>query len=318
MAHVIVLVGAPGSGKDTWALEEATNPKNSDYDIHSSDDIRLELFGELVQDKNEEVFNEMKERTKRSLKNGRNVIYNATNISRKKRAALYKELKMIKGTKVGICLFTVPLGELLRRNETRPEAEKVPESVIRRMYINTDIPRAGVDCDTFMLAGHQYFNDEIIDADITGFDTIIKFTEDKDILEEILLNFDSHDTPYHLESIDTHIDMTIENSNSFAMKLVALFHDLGKGMAKNGGTYYSHEKLGAVYLLNALYYSVEASRSVFELELPEVVFQHMNGNRGLSDKVVKRNNLSPQLVKVINMFSEIDGKSRVVESQQEV
>lgn len=312
MAHVVVLVGAPGSGKDTWALEEATSPHNdSDYEIVSSDDIRLELFGEYAQDKNDVVFNEMLVRTKELLTEGKNVIYNATNINRKRRASLYKEVKRIDKVKVGICLFTVPLGELLRRNISRPEDKKVPEEVIRRMYVHTDIPRVGVDCDTFMLAGHKYFRD-MTGVEIEGLETIINLVKDPDVAEEIYLNYDSHDTPYHLETIDEHIDIAVENSETQAMKIIALFHDLGKGMVKNGGTYYGHEKLGAVYALNALYYSIESTRSVFELELPEVIFQHMNGNRGLTEKTIRNNNLTPELVKAINMFSEIDSRSRVV------
>ena len=80
-----MMVGLPGSGKSTYAkqLSEETNAV-----ICSSDTIREELYGdENSQDNNDEVFKILHSRIKENLKNGKNVIYDATNINSKRRKA---------------------------------------------------------------------------------------------------------------------------------------------------------------------------------------------------------------------------------------
>ena len=61
--------------------------------ILSSDDIRTEIFGWEDQSKNGRVFEEMNKRCKEYLSKGFNVIYNATNLNKKRRMALINEMK---------------------------------------------------------------------------------------------------------------------------------------------------------------------------------------------------------------------------------
>ena len=68
-----MLCGISGSGKSSWLA-----PDNC-IKI-SSDALRLEMFGdETDQTHNSEVFNELHNRVRENLKNGKNVIYDATN-----------------------------------------------------------------------------------------------------------------------------------------------------------------------------------------------------------------------------------------------
>lgn len=310
MGHIIMLVGVAGSGKDTWVKERLTELTEKEYVVHSSDAIRLEMFGELVQDKNEVVFAAMKERSFNSLASGQNVIYNATNINRKRRAALYREFKT-KGHSVGIVLFTRPLDWLLRVNKDRPEEEQVPEDTIKKMYINLQIPRKTVDCDAILLEGNQYFSDKIFENYYESFDDIITDTKDADIVEELMLNYQPHDTPYHLEDINKHITMAMDLAKSPNMKILALFHDLGKGVAKAGGRYIGHENIGAVYMLNAIWFAGETST-----DLPEVIFQHMNAHRGFTDNIISRNKLDDNVLDLANYFAKnIDGPARVIKEE---
>jgi len=79
-----MLVGLPGSGKTSFALS-----LKDKYDIISSDSIRKELYGsERIQENNNKVFEIMRKRAIEALKSGKNVIYDATNMTRKFRKAL--------------------------------------------------------------------------------------------------------------------------------------------------------------------------------------------------------------------------------------
>ena len=81
MTKFIMMVGLPGSGKSLRAKNLAVKENAI---IHSSDNLRQELFGDKnTQDNNEELFKELHRRIKHDLKGEQNVIYDATNISYK-------------------------------------------------------------------------------------------------------------------------------------------------------------------------------------------------------------------------------------------
>ena len=74
-----MLVGLPGSGKST-----ISNELNGE--VFSSDALRKELWGdENTQGDNTLLFNELHKRIEKGLKEGKNCIYDATNINAKKR-----------------------------------------------------------------------------------------------------------------------------------------------------------------------------------------------------------------------------------------
>lgn len=127
MNKLVVMVGLPGSGKDTYIRQYLTDCK-----VVSSDDIRLELFGFEDQTKNVETFNEMRRRTKELLKAGNSVVYNATNLSGKRRKSLANEMKKY-CDQIWVVCMDVSLEELLKRNEFREE-KHVSESKLIQMY----------------------------------------------------------------------------------------------------------------------------------------------------------------------------------------
>ena len=82
-----ILIGLPGSGKSTYAMEKHKANRNSVY--LSSDNIRGELYGnESIQGSPAEVFALMQSRAIEALKSGRDVFYDATNLTRKDRAGI--------------------------------------------------------------------------------------------------------------------------------------------------------------------------------------------------------------------------------------
>ena len=140
MPFLYMLIGLPASGKTSFAKQYS-----ADNVIHiSSDAIRKELYGsEEVQDNPNKVFSIMFHRTIDNLLKGNNVIYDATNISRKYRMAFLRDLDAALGdftskvTIIGV-VFAVPINVCLDRNLAR--SRSVPEDVIYRMYRNFQVP----------------------------------------------------------------------------------------------------------------------------------------------------------------------------------
>lgn len=67
-----------------------------DFEIFSSDAIRAEVFGdETDQTHNQKVFEILHKRLRLALKNGKNCIYDATNLNRKRRIAFLESIQDI-------------------------------------------------------------------------------------------------------------------------------------------------------------------------------------------------------------------------------
>lgn len=86
MAILYTLVGLPGSGKSTFA---STHPECV---VVSSDAVRGELFGDpSIQRDARRVFAEVNHRVAQALAEGRDVIYDATSLTRKLRKDIIKK-----------------------------------------------------------------------------------------------------------------------------------------------------------------------------------------------------------------------------------
>ena len=131
----IMMVGLVGSGKSTYA-KQLSDDINAI--ICNSDAIREELCGdENSQDNNDEVFKILHSRIKENLKNGKDVIYDATNINSKRRRAFLSELRRIPCIKKCVIMAT-PFEMCCIQNESRDRV--VPYEVIERMYKNWNTP----------------------------------------------------------------------------------------------------------------------------------------------------------------------------------
>ena len=132
---LIMMIGLPCSGKSTMAQHFA---KNYNANIHSSDAIREELTGDINnQENNALVFQTLHRRIKDDLRNGKNCIYDACCIHYKERMTFLQELKNIPCEK-NCVLMATPYEVCLERSTKRDR--KVPEYVIKRMYMNFDPP----------------------------------------------------------------------------------------------------------------------------------------------------------------------------------
>lgn len=82
--QLTILIGIPGSGKSTLARRLAE--EQADAVLVSTDELRHELLGH-IRNKTQDpmIFIEAQDRTRRALQQGRSVVYDATNVTRKAR-----------------------------------------------------------------------------------------------------------------------------------------------------------------------------------------------------------------------------------------
>lgn len=130
-----MFVGLPASGKSYYTRKLA---KKTGASIHSPDDIRRELYGdERIQGDRNTVFNTLHSRIKEDLRDGKSTIYDACNISYKRRMAFLQELNNISCKKV--CIFVAtPFEKCLGNNAKRERY--VPTEVIENMFRHFDTP----------------------------------------------------------------------------------------------------------------------------------------------------------------------------------
>lgn len=136
MAEIKILIAPPGAGKTTWAMRYIRDhPADTVY--VSSDDTRKKLFGnETCQDDPGRVFGTMCKNAADALKKNQNVIYDATNMTRRSRRQIINSVP--EGT-------TVTAQIIWRSPEKCIEADKertrtVGEHVIDRMIRSFQAP----------------------------------------------------------------------------------------------------------------------------------------------------------------------------------
>lgn len=128
MSTLYTMVGLPGSGKSTFSKNHA------ECVVVSTDEIRAELFGDAsVQAKSDEVFRIAFQRIAENLKNGKDVIFDATNVSVKSRKSSFR----FNAKHVAVYVST-DVAECKRRNANRDR--KVNENVIDRIASRLVIP----------------------------------------------------------------------------------------------------------------------------------------------------------------------------------
>ena len=133
------MVGLPGSGKSTIA-KSMTEIKD-DCVVLSSDELR-KTFKDKCEPKslNYHTFRHMNKTTVELLKQGTSVIYDATNLTRRDRKQLLKELKKNKVEDIIVTALVIetPTDICAKRNRER-EVDRVPDDVMTR-YIEKYTP----------------------------------------------------------------------------------------------------------------------------------------------------------------------------------
>ena len=137
--NLIVLIGIPGCGKSTFA-DHARN--EAGMTVISTDEIREELTGEAgSQERNKDVFPLAYGRTRRALEEGKDVVFDATNVTRSSRKQVLSCIPDRNSIRVTYVWFDVPLAKCIQRNRTRDR--QVPEPVIKRFSSHFETPLIG-------------------------------------------------------------------------------------------------------------------------------------------------------------------------------
>lgn len=232
--QMIMMIGLPGSGKTTYAKEHYPNAV-----IHSSDDLREELFGDAgYQGDNEKLFVELHKRIRRDLQEGKDVVYDATNINSRRRRAFLKDLPEWPGCRKKAVVVVEPYEICLKQNEQR--ARKVPVASIRRMLMNWNTPYwyEGWDSISIVRTEENLF---------PGID-LVNFLKEYD-------QMNSH----HCLSLGDHMEACYEflkyDTTDKNLLSAARLHDIGKPITlsfidKKGricteAHYYNHHNVGA-------------------------------------------------------------------------
>lgn len=133
MQTFFMTIGLPGSGKSTWAAMQ------KDCIVLSSDDYREKLFGDATdQTHNAEVFNALRKDTVKYLEEGRNVIYDATNMSIKDRNSILRDILHLFDVCTIAVVFATPVEVCKERNKNRSRV--VPDFVYDKMIKRFEFP----------------------------------------------------------------------------------------------------------------------------------------------------------------------------------
>lgn len=274
--NMFMLVGLAGSGKSTVATKIYSEDRYGNIKrpiVHSTDDVRKDLFGSETEQKNkEEVYKELVKRVKDDLKNNNDVIFDATNLSKKKRHAFLNELKKIPCYKQCICVMT-PYEACLEFNRSR--SRQVPESKIKKMYLDWQPPALCEGFDT-ILPVYNYGS-----LEKRGKYTLENLFKE---LDPFVQHNEHHNFTVgkHCREAAKYVINTYPNDRN--LKVAAILHDNGKiftqsetnGKGEKDGQYhfYNHHNVGAY---NSMFYT-EYMQMNYEdrIEIANLIYYHMH------------------------------------------
>ena len=236
---LIMLIGVSGVGKSAFA-KHLKDEGEIDL-IISSDALRAELFGnENEQNRNNELFNELHNRIRKALKEGKRVCYDATNLSSKRRMNFLNTISDLDVIKE--CIMFIASFDLCAFSQLNRERQ-VPVDVIKKQIKQFKCP---------------YWYEGWDDIRIILRDSISKNAY-------MSMNNMPHHNSHHELNIDEHMNKTFNIckflTENKVLREAALYHDLGKFFCKdfnmledgtNEAHYYGHQNAGAYFYLNDL------------------------------------------------------------------
>lgn len=267
MEKLILMVGLPGSGKSSYAKIIAKKEKAV---IVSTDDIRYELFGDERQQKNSsKVFYEVYSRIEEHLSNQRNVVFDATNLDRKRRIHVISKFEeKFQHLQIMACYMDTPFEICVKRNASRKK--QVENWVLEKLRKSMTIPFYSEGFDEIITV-HESVNLGISNDE---FVSLLKEEKSYQELFERLVHIPmfhkmkdfNQENPHHSLTLCKHTYSVLEYINAFyegedqlLMQVAALFHDIGKLFCKKFKplkgyySYYAHELVSSQIAFHFLY-----------------------------------------------------------------
>lgn len=313
MAALNIMIGFPGSGKSSYAKKHLLT-NNSVY--LSSDQIRIDMYGFEDQTHNGEVFERMKRETILALQNGFDVIYDATNLVRKRREALIKDIKnRVSNIEINAYLCCTPINIVLERNMTRTERH-LPWDKLEQMIKSIEVPMYYEGYDNIALIDGGMYND------VYDYNFLIKDCEGY-----------PQNNPHHNETLAEHIKAVTKyaialgedlnlNIDKEILRQAARYHDFGKlytrlfNEKKGHYVYYGHERISAYMFLC----HIRKQRMLDDLgrvrlcdsdyQIAALILNHMEWYRREDMSVVKEWLKDDDLYKMLELLHEADLQGR--------
>lgn len=339
---VNIIMGISGSGKTTY-IKQIEKELKSKTIVFTTDDIYRNKYGNINSGIPDEIkpkfFEDILKSLKQTIKDSKthnendvDIFYDKTHTNRKQRAHLYRELKRAGADHIKIH-WIAQLPEVAKKqNSNRTGDAFVPDYVIERQFASLDIPRINVDCDEFIIPTtplSQDFVDRISKLDFVlpqSYMWEMDLLKDSETKRFLMQNVVAHDTPYHLESVDLHIEMVNKeayrlNSTNLELRYAAFFHDLGKGQVKGKsylgnslGQYKTHDKVGAQLAMMALNQVGTEVLTKYK-DVPELILKHMDAHNlgpSLNKKLIKRDLLTDDFIENLKLLNCADNRGRVL------
>lgn len=137
MRTLLLMRGAPASGKSTWIKDHNLEPYTLEADkirtLVANPELNLNGDFEITQSNDNYVWKLLFEILEKRMQNGEFTVIDATH-SNSNMIKKYKKLIEKYQYRCYYKEFKLPLEELLERNASRPEYKRVPEDAIKRIY----------------------------------------------------------------------------------------------------------------------------------------------------------------------------------------
>lgn len=279
---LVVICAVPGSGKSYLCGQSQEDiflhgKKEDNHDtynsfgfvVHSSDDMRIILSkreGSELDKANDqsisgEVFEKLHQDIIKDLKNGKNVVLDATNISH--RASLINKIRKNVDCTIIAHQITTPLSISLKRNKERERV--VPVDVIKNMYkrLMSNPPTYSEGFDKVYKTQNLYLNEQPLDKNFTSKNKLIEvlINNPDNIKETDFLDFFpevekcAQNNPHHCFDLLHHTLEVVKNVDTPELKVAALLHDIGKVDTKT-----IDERTGYDRFFDHAYYSACAAQ----------------------------------------------------------
>ena len=247
----IMTIGLPGCGKSTYAAKTGAI-------ICSSDQVREDFH---LTD-NAKVFTEVNRQVRNAFKSGHDVVYDATNLSRKRRMNYLKTISDFDVKKKAVC-FATPLSICKAQNLMRDEKRIVPDSVYDKFIRCFQIP-----------AMYEGWDEIEFRFDSRPFDPVFTF-EKADAFNQ--------NNSHHNLTLGSHLRMAeqyaIDHGYSH-LTSACRYHDIGKlvtkafldskGQVTEDAHYFGHDNASAY-----LYLSEIATNTENDLYTANLINWHM-------------------------------------------